>query len=104
MPEVPDMCKYDYVCKRCGFQIDVKTEYQNMQDVVLNISSDCPNLNPVTKTAVTLDAMYELMVPKEKSGFMKLLNDNHQHVEDCTAYQDVIDAIGLSLGRYFEIA
>lgn len=98
------MCKYNFECKLCGYRIDVNAVYENMQDVVLNISSDCPNLNPVTKTPITLDAMYELMVPKEKSGFMKLLKDNHHHAEGCTVYVDVMDAIGLSLGRYFEIA
>lgn len=98
------MCKYSFECKLCGYRIDVKAEYQNMQDVILNISSSCPNLDPVTKTPITLDAMYELMAPKEKSAFMKLLKDNHHHAGDCTAYEDVMDAIGLSLGRYFEIA
>jgi len=98
------MCKYNYDCKLCQFKIDVKAEYKNMQDVVLKISSDCPNLNPVTQEPITLDAMYELMVPKEKSAFMKLLKDNHRHIEQCTAYDGVIDAIGASLGRYYEIA
>jgi len=98
------MCKYNYQCKLCGFRIEVKTEHTDMQDVVLNISSDCPNLDPITKEPVTLDAMYELVSPKGKSGFMKLLNDTHHHADDCSAYNDVMNAIGLSLGRYFEIA
>ncbi|NLU37152.1 MAG: hypothetical protein GXX01_09100 [Clostridiales bacterium] len=98
------MCKYDYQCKLCGFKIDVKAEYKDMQDVVLKVSSDCPNLNPVTKEPIVLDAMYELMVPKEKSAVMQLLKDKHRHIEECTAYESIRDAIGLSLGRYFEIA
>jgi hypothetical protein len=98
------MCKYNYQCKLCGFTLEVNAEHDNMQDIVLKISSDCPNLDAITKEPVTLDAIYELISPKEKSGFMKLLTDNHRHAEKCTAYNDVIDAIGLSLGRYFEIA
>lgn len=95
------MCQYNFECKRCGIRINVKTEHQNMQDVVLDISSSCPNLDPVTQTPITLDAMHELMVPKENSEFMKLL-DGH-HAEGCSAYDGMIDAIGFSLGRYFEI-
>ena len=98
------MCKYNYQCKLCGFRIEVEAEHHNMQDAILKISSDCPNLDAITKEPITLDAMYELISPKEKSGFMKLLKDNHHHADDCTAYKDVIDAIGLSLGRYYEIA
>lgn len=96
------MCQYGFECKRCGIRINVKAEHQNMQDVILNISSDCPNLSPVTRTPIVLDAMHELMVPKEESEFMKLL-DGH-HAKDCTAYEGMIDAIGFSLGRYYEIA
>ena len=62
----------------------MKAEYKDMQDVVLKVSSDCPNLNPVTKEPIVLDAMYELMVPKEKSAVMQLLKDKHCHIEECT--------------------
>jgi hypothetical protein len=97
------MCKYSTVCKRCGLTIEVRAEYKNMQDVTLNLSSDCPNLDIVSQSPLTLDAMRELMVPKEKSEFMKLLGEN-SHPGDCSVYESVIDAIGQSLGRYYEIA
>ena len=97
------MCKYTTICKRCGLNIEVKTEYQSMQDVILNLASDCPNLGFVSQAPLKLDAMYELMVPKEKSELMKLLDDN-SHPKDCSVYESVMDAIGHSLGRYYEIA
>jgi hypothetical protein len=78
------MCKYDYQCKLCGFKIDVKAEYKDMQDVVLKVSSDCPNLNPVTKEPIVLDAMYELMVPKEKSAVMQLREFHNYNFYDET--------------------
>jgi hypothetical protein len=97
------MCKYVTICKRCGLNIEVNAEYENMQDVILKLASDCPNLDFVSQTPLTLDAMHELMVSKEKSEFMKLLDDN-SHPKDCSVYDSVIDAIGQGLGRYYEIA
>jgi hypothetical protein len=55
-----------------------------MQDVVLKVSSDCPNLNPVTKEPIVLDAMYELMVPKEKSAVMQLREFHNYNFYDET--------------------
>ena len=97
------MCKYSSVCKRCGFCIEVNAEHKNMQDVVLSLASECPNLEFVSQTPMTLDAMHELMVPKEKSEFIKRIG-NQSHPMDCTVYESVMDAIGRSLGRYYEIA
>jgi len=97
------MCNYSSVCKLCGFSISVNAEHQNMQDITVDISSDCPNMDLVTQTPITLDAMYELMVSKEKSEFMKLMNE-HSHPHECSAYDIIKDAIGRSLARYYEIA
>lgn len=97
------MCKYVSSCQRCNFAIEIHTEYENMQDLVLDISSDCPNLNSISGTSITLDAMHELIVSKDKSNFMKKM-DELSHPRDCTVYESVIDAIGKSLGRYYELA
>ncbi|MGI6537007.1 MAG: DUF6951 family protein [Caldicoprobacterales bacterium] len=97
------MCNYEFDCKLCGYHIEVKTNYENMQDVTLEISSDCRNLEPVTRIPITLDAMYELMVTPDKSKLAKLI-ENHPHPRECSFYNGVIDVIGKSLGRYYEIA
>lgn len=97
------MCKYASSCELCGYAIEVKTEHQNMQEIKIEIASDCPNVSSVTNRPIILDAIKELMVTKEKSEFYHLL-DGHRHPEDCTLYDNVKDAIGRSLGRYYEIA
>ena len=97
------MCKYAYQCKQCGLDIKVKAEHQNMQDVIVELASDCPNLDFINNTPFAVDPMHELMVSKEKSELYKLMR-NHPHPDGCTVYDNVIDAIGQSLGRYYEIA
>ena len=59
------MCKYSYQCKLCGIQIEVKAEQQNVQDVMVELASECPSLDIIAQAPLSLDAMYELMVPKE---------------------------------------
>lgn len=97
------MCKYASSCRLCGYEIKINTEHINLQDVNVEVASDCPNLRFLTGSQITLDAMHELIVPKEKSQFMNLLDDN-SHSRECSVYDNVIDALGKSLGRYYEIA
>lgn len=97
------MCKYSYQCKLCGIQIEVKAEQQNVQDVMVELASECPSLDIIAQAPISLDAIYELMVPKERSLLMQLLKE-HSHPEDCSVYDSVVDAIGKALGRYYEIA
>ena len=97
------MVKYSSVCQRCGCCIKVNAEYQNAQNVMLSLASECPNLKAVSQTPMTLDAMHGLMVPKEKSEFIRQL-EGTSHPADCTVYESVVEAIGRSLGRYYEIA
>ncbi|HHY81116.1 MAG TPA: hypothetical protein GX505_00320 [Clostridiales bacterium] len=97
------MCKYAFQCKQCGFGVEIKAEHLNMQDVVIELASECPNLDFIKHTPLVLDAMHELMVTKEKSNFYNLVKE-HPHPSGCTVYDNVIDAIGQSLGRYYEIA
>ncbi len=97
------MCKYASTCQLCDYPIEVHAEYENMQDVKLKISSDCPNIGSMTDKPIVVDAMKELMAPKEKSEIYHMM-DEHPHPEGCTLYQSIIDAIGKSLGRYYEVA
>ncbi|NLB43383.1 MAG: hypothetical protein GX815_14240 [Clostridiales bacterium] len=97
------MCKYDFECQRCGMDVEVTSEHQNLQDVSLKLASDCPNLDFASQSPIILDAMHEVIASREKSKFAKLLDEN-SHPGDCSAYNGVIDAIGLSLGRYYELA
>ena len=69
----------------------------------LKLASDCPNLDFASQSPIILDAMHEVIASREKSKFAKLLDEN-SHPGDCSAYNGVIDAIGLSLGRYYELA
>lgn len=97
------MCKYDFECQRCGMEVEVTSEQQNMQDVLIKLASNCPNLDFASQSPIILDAMYEVLVSREKSKFAKMLDEN-SHPDECSAYDGVIDAIGLSLGRYYELA
>jgi hypothetical protein len=97
------MCKYDFECQRCGLEVEVTSQHQNMKDISIKIASNCPNLDFASKSPIILDAMHEVIVPREKSKFARLLDEN-SHPGDCSAYDGVIDAIGFSLGRYYEIA
>lgn len=96
------MCKYMYTCKLCEHTIQINATYENMQDIRLEIASDCPNLGMFTNKPITLDAMRELMVPKHQSDFAKLLQQ--LQLSNCTVYESVIEAIGREMGRYYEIA
>lgn len=97
------MCKYASSCQLCDYTINIHAEQENMQDININVSSGCPSITSVAGRAITLDAMKELMVPKEKSSFYHLMQA-HPHPQECTLYDSVIDAIGKSLGRYCELA
>ncbi len=97
------MCKYDFDCQRCGMKVEVTSEHQNMQDVSIKLATICPNLDFTSQSPIILDAMREVIVSREKSKFAKMLEEN-SHPGDCSAYDGVIDAIGLSLGRYYELA
>jgi len=97
------MCKYYSTCSRCKYEIEVFAEQQNMNDVNVKIATDCPNVQPITKIPISLDAIYEMTVPKEKSKLYNLLSDQHLK-EGCTLYDNVMNAIGKNLGRYYELA
>lgn len=97
------MCKYAYTCRLCKHTINVNAIYENMQDVKIEIASDCPNLGMFANNPIKLDAMRELMVPRHQSDFARLLEDHH-HLSECSVYDSVIEAIGREMGRYYEIA
>jgi len=97
------MSKYSSTCSRCHYEIQVFAEQQNTNDINIKIASDCPATKSINQSNITLDAIYEMTVPKEKSKFYNLLSDCHLE-EGCTLYENVMDAVGRDLGRYYELA
>lgn len=98
------MCKYASRCSLCNRTLEVQAQQQDMNIVKIKISSDCPNLEPLVNRTICLDAIYEVIAPKERSLLYELLKHCHQQIESCTAYDIIKDSIGQNLGRYYELA
>lgn len=96
------MCKYLSVCSLCNHEIQVNAAHENMKDVSLEISSECPNIQALVNHPISLDAIYEIVVSKEKSELYSLISQHHAH-NGCSLYDNVKDAIGKNLGRYYEL-
>jgi uncharacterized Fe-S cluster-containing protein len=98
------MYKCEATCSLCNYKISIKVEQKNMNEAEVKLSSECPNLQQFTNIPLHLDAIYEIVNPKENSQFYRLLKQHHSHIDRCAAYDSVLDSIGKNLGRYYELA
>ncbi|NLX70343.1 MAG: hypothetical protein GX024_05525 [Clostridiales bacterium] len=98
------MHKYDSVCALCNYTIKIEAQHKDMNEVELKISSECPNLRKFINTPIHIDAINEVINPKDNSRFYQLLKQHHSHIDRCTAYDSLLDCLGKSLGRYYELA
>lgn len=98
------MCKYSSRCALCNRTVEVRAQQQDMNTVEIKISSDCPNLQQLVNRPICLDAMYEVIAPKERSMLYGLLKQYHRQLENCTVYDIIKNSIGQNLGRYYELA
>lgn len=81
----------------CGFKSTIRTSSNDGQSVTVRIETDCPNLSPLTRAPLELDAYSECLVKFGESPLFETLRSHCRH-PGCPVYSGIIKGIEVSAG------
>lgn len=81
----------------CGFKAEIEATTEDMQNVKVNIKSDCKDLEKFSEMIKEVDAFHEIE-PRDKAGKILNLWPEYLHCSACPVPSGIIKAVEITAG------
>lgn len=91
------MAKVEINAGICGFKTEIEATTEDMQNVKINIKSDCENFTKFSEEIKEVDAFHEIE-PQDKEGKILNLWPKYLHCSACPVPSGIIKAVEVTAG------